>query len=57
MSQDVASVEETPYGRKYVVEGPVETPSGKMLELLRVWVILKEQRLPRFVTAYPGELR
>jgi hypothetical protein len=56
-SEDVAAVEETPYGRKYVVEGSVETPSGKMLELVTVWVILKKHSVPRFVTAYPGELR
>ena len=37
-SKDVAAVEETAYGRKYVVEGPVETPSGKMLELVTVWL-------------------
>ncbi len=57
MSEDVATVEETPHGRKYVVVGAVETPSGKLLELVTVWVILKKQSIPRFVTAYPGGLR
>lgn len=57
LSQDVAAVEETPYGRKYVVEGSIGIPSGKALEVVTVWVILKKQSIPRFVTAYPGGLR
>jgi hypothetical protein len=57
LSQDVAAVEETQYGRKYVVEGSIGTPAGKALEVVTVWVILKEQSIPRFITAYPGGLR
>ena len=57
LSQDVAVVEETQYGRKYVVEGSLESPSGEALKVVTVWVILKRQSIPRFITAYPGGLR
>lgn len=57
MSEDVSSVEETRYGRKYVVEGSLGSPSGEALQVVTVWVILKGQDRPRFVTAYPGGLR
>jgi hypothetical protein len=57
LSQDVAAVEETQYGRKYVVEGSLGTPSGQAVKVVTVWVILKRQGIPRLVTVYPGGLQ
>lgn len=57
ISQDVSGIEETRYGRKYVVEGSLGSPTGDVLQIVTVWVILKGQDRPRFVTAYPGGLR
>lgn len=56
LSQDVKKVEELQYGRKFIVEGSVVSPSGKTVQIVTVWVILKEESIPRFITAYPGEL-
>jgi hypothetical protein len=55
-SQDAIGVEESSFGRKYVVEWPLTNPSGDIVKIVTVWVILKGEVVPRFVTAYPGGL-
>ena len=57
LSQDVTRVEETRYGRKFVVEGSLASLSGETVQIVTVWVILKGESIPRFVTAHPGGLR
>ncbi|MBI2847017.1 MAG: hypothetical protein HYX82_03955 [Chloroflexi bacterium] len=57
LSQDVARVEDTRYGQKFVVEGSLVSPSGETVQIVTVWVILKGKDIPRFVTAYPGGLQ
>jgi len=54
LSEDVTEAEESQYGQKFIVEGPVTGFSGKTVQIVTVWVILKEESIPRFVTAYPG---
>ena len=49
----VAKIEDTEYGRKYIVEGLIVSPSGENVHLVTVWIILKKEFSPRFVTAYP----
>jgi hypothetical protein len=56
-SQEAIETEESRYGKKYIVEGPVESPSGDIVQIVTVWVILKNESVPRFITAYPGGLR
>ncbi len=56
LSHDVAGVERSRYGRKFIVEGSVVSPSGETVQIVTVWVTLKEESIPRFVTAYPGGL-
>ncbi len=56
LPRDVSRVEDTPYGRKFVVEGPLVNPAGEVMQIITVWVILKKESVPRFVTAYPGGL-
>lgn len=53
LSNAVVEIEDTEYGRKYIVEGFTISPSGKNVHLVTVWIILKEEIAPRFVTAYP----
>lgn len=43
-----------PYGQKYEVRGVLTGPSGRKAQVVTVWIILKAQDVPRFVTAYPG---
>jgi hypothetical protein len=45
---------ETEYGKKYVVRGEIETPSGSAIKITTVWMV--EPNAPeilRFLTAYP----
>lgn len=52
-SQDVKKVLQTSYGTKYIIDGKIKTPSGRVVRLRTVWIIEKEQKRPRFITVYP----
>ncbi|MDD5702529.1 MAG: hypothetical protein PHU23_10840 [Dehalococcoidales bacterium] len=54
LSYDAQEVEETRFGMKFIVEGSLAGPSGRAMQIITVWVILKGEAIPRFVTAYPG---
>lgn len=41
------------YGTKYIIDGEIETPSGKIIKVRTVWIIEKGQNRPRFITIYP----
>ncbi len=49
VSQSVESI----HGLKYIIEGPIQTPSGKSPFIRTVWIVDNGQVTPRFVTAYP----
>lgn len=49
---EVADVERSAHGMKYVIEGKVEAPRGHLIRLRTIWIIEGNQS-PRFVTAYP----
>ena len=40
-------------GVTYVVEGPLETPSGRAPRVRTVWLVETGGLAPRFITAYP----
>jgi uncharacterized protein DUF6883 len=40
-------------GVTYLVEGPLETPSGRKPRIRTIWLIETGQVAPRFITAYP----
>lgn len=50
---EVKEVKETIYGTNYVIEGKMETPSGKIVTIATVWFVQKEKGRPSFVTVYP----
>src|SRR5216684_4451766 len=52
-AHEVARVENSPFGTRYVVEGIIATPSGRTPLLRSVWFIRDGEEMPRFVTAYP----
>lgn len=56
-THDVASVEETPFGTRYVVDGPLTCPDGRRPLVRVVWFIEHGSEIPRFATAYPLESR
>lgn len=49
---ELAAVETTSFGRRYVVEGPIKSPDGRNPNLRSVWFVEGEGEPPRLVTAY-----
>lgn len=54
-TETVVEVNETIYGKKYVVDGELKAPNGDMIHLRTVWIIETGGDIPRLVTAYPLE--
>ena len=55
LDNEAVEGEETRYGKKYEVHGTITGLTGQEVSLVTVWVILAEEDVPRFVTAYPGD--
>ena len=53
--QPATAVEHSPYGTKYLIEGPLPCPDGRSPRVVAVWIIETGSQRPRLVTAYPGE--
>ena len=56
-SGDARIGQKTEYGQKYEVRSRLEGPSGKSAEVVSIWIILENEQMPRFVTAFPGGKR
>jgi hypothetical protein len=50
---NVVFSEETEYGTRYVVDGPLRSPDGTALNVRAAWYIDRDSTIPRFVTAHP----
>jgi len=50
---DVASVEDSPFGTRYIVDGIMTMADGRLPTVRTVWFIGTGETAPRFVTAYP----
>ncbi|MCH8828935.1 MAG: hypothetical protein IID45_05090 [Planctomycetes bacterium] len=50
---ELAKVEPSSFGTRYVVEGIMGTPDGRSLLIRSVWFIRNKEENPQFVTAYP----
>jgi hypothetical protein len=46
---------ESGHGKKYIVDGPIETPIGKTPMVRTIWIVENGETVPRLVTAYPRE--
>jgi len=56
MAAQQANAEEagvTAFGRKYRIRAILRGPYGRSMPFTTVWIVLFEEGLPRFVTAYP----
>jgi hypothetical protein len=51
VSQSMESV----HGMKYIIDGAIETPTGKTPMVRTIWFIDSGETIPRLVTAYPQE--
>lgn len=52
----VAQSTESPHGRKYVIVGPIESPSGKPALVQTIWIVDAGRDVARLVTAYPRKV-
>lgn len=50
---EVAREDPSPFGPRYVVEGTIETPSGRAPRIRSVWFIEQDAEAPRIATPYP----
>ena len=51
-SNDIKEEISFQYGTKYIIDGKIETPNGKIVKIRTVWIIEEGEKKPRFVTAY-----
>lgn len=52
-SEEITDEISTPYGMKYVLDGKLETPSGKIVKVRTLWIIEQGQNRPRLITVCP----
>ena len=50
---EVAKAEATSFGVRYIIDGPLSSPDGRLPLVRSVWFIEQDEPIPRFVTAYP----
>jgi hypothetical protein len=51
--EDVQDIIQGPHGTKYIIDGSLLGPKGDTLKVRSIWIIERDDRIPRFVTAYP----
>jgi hypothetical protein len=54
---EVAKIEDSPFGTRYVIEGVLLAPDPRGAVVRSVWFIETGEQIPRFVTAYPLQRR
>ena len=54
---EVAKVEDSSFGKRYIVEGKLFGSGGETAVVRSVWFIQTGEQTPRFVTAYPFQRR
>jgi hypothetical protein len=52
-AHEVAKIESTPFGARYVVEGELAAPDGRTPLVRVVWFVDTGEDVPRLATAYP----
>ncbi len=50
---EVANVEDSPFGTRCIIEGILFAPGEGSAIIRSVWFIEKGEQIPKFVTAYP----
>jgi Domain of unknown function (DUF6883) len=46
---------DSPHGSKYIVDGAIDTPSGRSVSVRSVWIVDRGSQAPRLVTTYPRQ--
>jgi hypothetical protein len=55
MTGDATLGRQTKYGQHYEIRGTLQGPSGKVAQLMTIWIVRSDEDAPRFITAFPGE--
>lgn len=55
LDASVSKYVETTHGKKYIIDGTIETPSGQTPAVRTVWIINNGAHVARLVTAYPHD--
>jgi hypothetical protein len=50
---EIATEEESPFGKRYAVDGIMDMPDGRTATIRTVWFIEAGEATARFVTSYP----
>jgi len=51
-THDFKQVMESPHGIKYIIEGELQTPEGRMPIVRTIWIMMEDGRA-RLISAYP----
>jgi len=54
LENEVCKEIDTLYGQKYLVKGEIGIRFMKAVSIITIWIIEKEDSIPRFITAYPS---
>lgn len=52
-TQEVKNVAESVHGKKYIIDGEIQAPNGRVIKARTVWILEPDRKAPRFVTTYP----
>src|SRR2546422_989386 len=52
-AHEVAKIEASPFGTRYVIEGWLDAPDGRLPLVRVIWFIETGTEMPRLATAYP----
>jgi hypothetical protein len=55
LAGDATPAGRTVFGEKFEIRGEITGPNGRVAALVTVWIILAQDPVPRFVTAYPED--
>lgn len=56
-AHEVTRTHPSPFGRRFVIDGIMQSPDGSTAHVRSVWMIRDGEQTPRFVTAYPAKRR
>lgn len=54
LPRDAVPGRSSPYGAKYEIRAPLQGPSGRIGDVLSIWIVRRDETIPRFVTAIPS---
>jgi hypothetical protein len=52
-NNEITREEKTRFGTRYIIDGPLQAPDGRMLNVRTAWFIDNEGDAPRFIKAHP----